>query len=77
MITDKQRKYCKVYSDSESYKDASNVLEVSIPTVHQQVDSVREKIRETIKIIEIEDGTYQTNFGLTFEIEDDEVQFLD
>lgn len=53
MITDKQKKYYKIYVQEGSYRKAGEKLGVAHTTVHEQVKAVEQKIQDIEDIEEI------------------------
>ena len=77
MITDKQRQSYRAYMRNESYVEAGEDLGVSGTTIHQQVKTVRSKIEESVNMIQLDDGVYETDFGLKFVIDSGDIKFID
>jgi len=79
MITERQKECYQAYVQEGTYQDAAERLDLSQPTVYEQVQTVQEKVEEVFEALGIIDDSIvgATEFGLIYVQDGDSVRFVE
>jgi len=79
MITERQKECYRAYVQEGTYQKAAQKLDLSEPTVYEQVQTVQNKVEEVFEVLGVIDDSVvgATEFGLIYVQDEDSVRFVE